>query len=165
MSDASTKQERAAQKDVALKILKKRIADGADRWEMVIEARANGLTYDAIGAVLGVTPQAVYYMAKRDGPPRRKRPKPKRISDIRMERLDGTVTATLPADLQRLAILMGIIYMTPLAAKRSHFTSSGFKLRRTIRRKSLAYLSGIGSPLAYPWLVRMDTPRNSAAPA
>ena len=107
MSDASTKQERAAQKDVALKILKKRIADGADRWEMVIEARANGLTYDAIGAVLGVTPQAVYYMAKRDGPPRRKRPKPKRISDIRMERLDGTVTATLPADLQRLAILIG----------------------------------------------------------
>lgn len=60
---------------------------------------------------------------------------------------------------------MGIIYMTPLAAKRSHFTSSGFKLRRTIRRKSLAYPSGIGSPLAYPWLVRMDTPRNSAAPA
>lgn len=55
--------------------------------------------------------------------------------------------------------------MTPLAVKRSHFTSSGFKLRRTISRKSLAYPSGIGSPLAYPWLVRMDTPRNSAAPA
>ena len=59
----------------------------------------------------------------------------------------------------------GIIYLTPLAVNRSHFTSSGFKLRRTINRKSLAYPSGIGTPLAYPWLVRMDTPRNSAAPA
>ena len=62
-------------------------------------------------------------------------------------------------------LVKGIIYLTPLAVNRSHFTSSGFKLRRTINRKSLAYPSGIGSPLAYPWLVRMDTPRNSAAPA
>lgn len=65
----------------------------------------------------------------------------------------------------RLPFILGIIYLTPLAVNRSHFTSSGFKLRRTINRKSLAYPSGIGTPLAYPWLVRMDTPRNSAAPA
>lgn len=77
---------------------------------------------------------------------------------------DWSVTG-LPWNLWEAPLSLGIIYMTPLAAKRSHFTSSGFKLRRTIRRKSLAYPSGIGSPLAYPWLVRMDTPRNSAAPA